>query len=521
MHHAQRRTFLRQSTATSAAIAGAGFLPKTSFALDAWAVDSAGLATEDGVLQLVKAMVGFGPRLTGNAAHKAYVNHLAQSFAELGCQVMRDTQVFERWEAKAWSLKVEQAGQMVPVSVAGYHPYSGSTPPQGIVARLVNPGSLPVPVLPASGEPRAFDAWVLSLRQQLLASAKAMASSQPGGVKGAVVLVNIPSLPLFAGLVDLIKSHEYDPDHTLNFSTSYRRTWVNGFLASVADTYQSQGAVGVIYILDASPQAARGQYVPFFSELKAFPGLLVDRVVGQQLKRSAAAGAKVQFTLNAKVERNATTDSLVAVLSGMSDECVVINTHTDGQNAFEENGAAACMALARYYVRKPIEQRRRTLVFSCLTGHMVTGLPQAQGFLDAHPDLAAKTVASLTIEHFGATEWKDSSLMGYRATGNPEAAGIFHTGGLLQPALAAVKAVDLRRTLLLKPAFGFVFGVGEPFVAAGIPSLAYITGPEYLVAIAPDGHLDKFDKRRMHRELLWCVNVLSRLESMSAEEIAA
>ncbi len=520
MTRSHRRDFLQQGTAAATTLAGVGWWPKSAFALDNWAVDASGLATEEGVLQLVRAMVGFGPRLTGNAAHKAYVNHLAQSFAELGCQVMRDTQVFDRWEAKDWSLKVEQAGRMVPVSLAGFHPYSGSTPPQGIVARLVCPGLLPMPVLPPWGDLRSFDSIVQALRQQLQRSVTGLANSQPGGVKGAVVLVNVPSLPLFAGIVDLIKSHEYDPDRTLNFSTSYRRTWLNGFLSAVADIYQSLGAVGVVYILDASPQAARGQYVPFFSKAKAFPGLLVDRVVGQQLKLAAASGARVQFTLTATVERNATTDSLVAILPGMSDENVVINTHTDGQNAFEENGAAACLALARYHAGKPEGQRRRTLVFSCLTGHMVSGLPQAQGFLDAHPDLAAKAVASLTIEHFGATEWQDSAMAGYRATGNPEVAGIFHTGGLLQPALAAVKAMDLRRTLLLKPAGGFIFGVGEPFVAAGIPSLAYITGPEYLVAIAPDGHLDKFDKHRMRRELQWCVNVLERIDAMSAAQIA-
>lgn len=521
MSRLDRRSFLQQGLAgtSAAALAGTGLLPQQAQAAQAFSVDQDGLATEDGILQLVQAMVAHGPRLTGNAAHKAYVNSLAQTFAELGLQVSRDTQVFERWEVKDHSLKVERAGRLTPVTLAGYHPYSGSTPPEGIRGRLVYPGLIKTPTLPKLGDYDSFDAFTQALKQQVKAGVTADAASQPGGVKGAVVLVNVPNLPLFAGIADIIKSYEYDPDNTLHFTTSYRRTWINGFLAALSDLYQALGAIGIVYILDASPANAQGQYVPFFSKLKQFPGLLVDRVVGAQLRLLAQAGANVQLTLTATLEPNATSDSLVAVLPGMGTENVVINTHTDGQNAFEENGAAACIALARYYASKPIQQRPRTLVFSCVTGHMVDGLPQAQGFIDAHPDLMSNAVASLTIEHFGATEWQDSSLWGYRATGNPEMAAVFYTGGLLKPAIASVKEVDLRRTLLLRPLFGFVFGVGYPLIHAGIPSLAYIAGPEYLVAVAPDGHLNKFDKRRMRRELDWCVNVLQKIERMTTAQL--
>lgn len=517
MSQLDRRTFLQQGAAgtTAAALAGTALFPQEAKAFQQFPVDVEGLATEDGVLQLVRAMVAYGPRLTGNAAHKAYVNHLAQTFAELGLQVTRDTQVFERWEVKDYSLKVEKSGKMSPIALAGYHPYSGSTPPEGIKGRLVCPALITTPIIPNLGDYGSFEAFVQALKQQMSASVTASVASQPGGVKGAIVVVNVPNLPLFAGIADLIKSYEYDPGNTLHFTTSYRRTWINGFLTALADTYQAKGAIGIVYILDANPANALGQYVPFFSKLKQFPGVLVDRVVGNQLRLLAQGGASAQLTLTATVQRNATSDSLVATLPGMSAENVIINTHTDGQNAFEENGAAACLALARYYAGKPIQQRLRTLVFSCVTGHMVDGLPQTQGFIDAHPELVSNAVASLTIEHFGATEWQDSTLFGYRATGNPEVAAVFHTGGLLNPAIASVKDVDLRRTLLLKPLFGFVFGVGHPLIEAGIPSLAYITGPEYLVAIAPDGHLSKFDKKRMRRELEWCVNILQRIERMT------
>ncbi|RZI86774.1 MAG: hypothetical protein EOP38_00295 [Rubrivivax sp.] len=521
MTQLNRRTFLQQGTASAAvsALAGTALFPKEAKAFQSFPTDSAGLATEDGVLELVQSMVAYGPRLTGNAAHKSYVNNLAQTFAELGLQVTRDTQVFDRWEVKDFSLKVERAGKMAPVTLAGYHPYSGSTPAEGIKGKLAYLGQLKLPTLPNLADFKSFDAFVQAIFQQLLPGIVANAASLAGGIKGAIVLVEVPNLPLIAGIADVVKSHEYDPDNTIQFNTSYRRTWINGFLTGLADVYKGMGAAGIVYILDASPDNAKGQYIPFFSKLKQFPGVLVDRVVGNQLRLQAAFRANANLTLTANIEKNATSDSLVAILPGCSAENIVINTHTDGQNAFEENGAAACVALARYYAAKPIEQRQRTLVFSCVTGHMVEGLPQAQGFIDAHPELISRSVASLTIEHFGATEWLDSPIYGYRATGNPEIAGIFHTGGLLEAAIAAVKETDLRRTLLLKPIFGVFFGVGYPLAQAGIPTLAYIAGPEYLVAIAPDGHLNKFDKKRMRRELQWCVDVLRRIEGMTAAQL--
>lgn len=521
MSQLDRRAFLQQgaSGAAAAALASAALMPQAANAFQTFPIDAEGLATEDGALQLVQSMVGYGPRLTGNAAHKAYINHLAQTFAELGLQVTRDTQVFDRWEVQEFSLKVERAGKLTPVTLAGYHPYSGSTPPEGIKGRLAYLGQMKMPPLPNLADFKSFEAFVQAVFQQLLPGIAANAASLVGGLKGAIVLAEVPSLPLVAGIADIIKSYEYDPDNTLQFGTSFRRTWINGFLMALADAYKSLGAVGVVYILDDSPENAKGQYVPFFSKPKQFPGVLVDRIVGNQLRLQAVFRSNACLTLAATVEHNATSDSLVAILPGSSAENVIINTHTDGQNAFEENGAAACIALARYFAAKPIGQRPRTLVFSCVTGHMVAGLPQAQGFVDAHPDLVARSVASLTIEHFGATEWLDSPIYGYRATGNPEMAAIFHTGGLLETAIAAVKETDLRRTLVLKPIFGVFFGVGYPLAQAGIPTLAYISGPEYLVAIAPDGHLSKFDKKRMRRELQWCVNVLHKIEGMTAAQL--
>ncbi|MFX4620532.1 hypothetical protein ABTB32_19485, partial [Acinetobacter baumannii] len=82
--------------------------------------------------------------------------------------------------------------------------------------------------------------------------------------------------------------------------------------------------------------------------------------------------------------------------------------------------------IARHYVAIPQAERPRTLVFSLVTGHMAPHMPQANGFIDAHPDLVAKSAAAVTIEHLGAREWLDDSS-GYHDSGRPEIAALFHS----------------------------------------------------------------------------------------------
>src|ERR1700761_2459329 len=71
-----------------------------------------------------------GPRLTGNTAHRHYIDWLADQFERTGLKVHRDRHSFTRWAPKRWSLRI--AGERI--DVAFYFPYSGQTPPGGVTA---------------------------------------------------------------------------------------------------------------------------------------------------------------------------------------------------------------------------------------------------------------------------------------------------------------------------------------------------------------------------------------------------
>jgi len=322
------------------------------------------------------------------------------------------------------------------------------------------------------------------------------------------------SAPLTTGVfyLPLTYSNEFI-DPTENF----QRPWIDGFLA-VLDLYKAAGAAGVVLVLDASQANTVGQYINFHAEANDIPTLIVNRDTGRKLKYLARRRPKATLRLQATVTPQVQTDSLVAILPGATEENIILNTHSDGQNFAEENGVAACLAIARHYAMIPQNQRPRTLVFSLITGHMMGGMPETQGFVVNNPDLISKATAAFTLEHFGCQGWKDG-WFGYRSTGKAELGALYHSmTKIVRPAVDAMKATKISRCALIRTRSLF-FGIGQPLEDAGIPSLAFIAGPTYLVQIAENDCLDKFDATRMGEELNLVMELLQRIEVMSREEL--
>jgi hypothetical protein len=135
--------------------------------------------------------------------------------------------------------------------------------------------------------------------------------------------------------------------------------------------FQKAGAVAVILAwTDISDANAADQYTPFSRPLQNIPALYVGREIGARLRALAARGAKATVVLEADIVPDTPTDTLIAFLPGTSrDEIIILNTHTDGPNATEENGAIGIVALAKYFSRLPLHDRRRTIVCPLTTGH--------------------------------------------------------------------------------------------------------------------------------------------------------
>jgi hypothetical protein len=424
----------------------------------------------------IQRMVDFGPRLTGSDAHNAYIDWLEREFAAAGCRLLpRDDKELVCWEAKSYGLEV--GGK--PVKVAAYEPRSQETGPKGVSGPLALPGAV---------------------------------------TAGSIPVVDLPlPAPLTEGIFLGLTTETHWSGHTTAdyVGRDYRRLWI----VEGAETapYKELGAAGVVFVLDASYEALLGDYAPFLDDFQNLPALYVDRDTGAELRAAAATQTPAKLTLDA-TRRKVKSPSIVAVLPGESDEALILNTHTDGQNFVEENGGVGLVHLARHYAST--KKLGRTLVFSLVTGHMAPNMPQTQGFIDDHPDLVACAAAAITIEHLGCQEWVDDKSAGYRYTGDPEVFGIWTTQGRMKDVTsAAVKDYDIPHCALLRgpPQFG----IGGAFQTSGVPQIGALAGPNYLVSVVDDGHMDKLDADLAARQLRWVAGLLERLDPIPAAELAS
>jgi len=308
-------------------------------------------------------MAKLGPKYTGNEAHNAFVEFLASHLHECGLDVARERYAFPRWEAHRWEITVTPiSGTGFKIPVTSYFPYSGETPAAGVTGELVYAGHAP-----------SFDL---------------------SGLQGRVALVDFATSVRKFG--EMYKPWGIYPADE-NFPAEYQPA--RGGVNDLAQ-FQKAGAVGVILAwTDISDANAADQYTPFSRPLQGIPGLYVGRETGVKLKSLASSGANATMILEADVHPDTPTDTLIANLPGTNaDEVIIVNTHTDGPNATEENGGLGILALAKYFARLSKSESRRTIVFPLTTGHFAgPWVPSMRGVIEKHPDLIKKAVAALTV----------------------------------------------------------------------------------------------------------------------------
>jgi len=434
-------------------------------------------------------MAKLGPKYTGNPAHVQFVDFLAAQLKSAGLEVARERYTFPRWEARRWELSIAPASEKpFRAPVTSYFPYSGQTPASGVTGELVFAGSNP------------------SFRLDQL--------------HGKIALIDFAcNVRKFGEIYEPWGIHPADAA----FPTSIRpaRGAVNDLTQ-----FQKAGAVGVVLAwTDVSDANAADQYTPFSRPPQNIPGLYVGRETGARLRSLASplasGGAKATLILEAQTFPDSPTDTLIATLAGASDESIIVNTHTDGTNATEENGGIGIVALARYFSRIPKSERKRTLVFPLTTGHFAgPWVPSIRGVITKYPELIKKTVAAVTVEHLGCREWMDGASFRYRATGENEwSVAITETKSTAQALLEALHGSASRRTAVVNPVHGGWLGEGASLTRAGIPTIGYIPQPNYLLAAPADGCIEKLSAELMYSQIQDFAKTIHILDRIPAIEL--
>ena len=457
------------------------------------------LPDETTVWSWLKRLNDFGPRLTGNVAHRESIDFIESELTAIGLKVVRDRLRFARWEARACELALlAPDGSATRVEPTSCFPYSGMTPPEGVEGELVYYRWPPWSFAAAAG-------------------------------KIAVVNITVPSLPRFL-LRLAFRTRSRVPD-TADFAAWFKSPLLAmAWLPDLAAAARA-GVRGVVCVWRrCTRDNAAFQYLPFDTPLQGCPAVWVDNSTGDRLARLARQGGRARLKLEATLDRDAETDTLYAIVPGKTaGESIIVNTHTDGPNACEENGPVGLLALARYILDP---QPQRTIVFAFVTGHFQ--LPQlgnkgqaTRTWLQQHPELwdgqpgHLKAVAGVTLEHLGAMEWKDDLALGrYKSTGEIELELVYTPNQNLDRIyLERRRTGALKRTMTLRPINDIYFGEGEPLYRFGIPTISLIPFPDYLCAAAPTGYIEKLDRNLMYEQIKTFAEVLDDLDQAPAARI--
>ena len=126
---------------------------------------------------------------------------------------------------------------------------------------------------------------------------------------------------------------------------------------------------------------------------------------GFALRDRLAAGETIDLSFRLEVEepRNIATEYTVATLPGMSDEQIVVMSHTDGYfQAATDNaaGMASALELARFFAERPPRERPRTLKFIQFPDHHHGEVARGRAGVGIDDTYPWDTVAvKLTMEH--------------------------------------------------------------------------------------------------------------------------
>ncbi|AIQ24109.1 hypothetical protein NSQ90_15205 [Paenibacillus sp. FSL H7-0737] len=453
--------------------------------IDERKLDSAAVMLKD-----IEVMNSFGSRTTGSEGHNQFISWLEQQVTDMGLKVYRDHYTFDRWEEKSSSLMIDQ--QSIHVSSA--FPYSGETDENGVTGELV---------YTKRGE---YD--------------------QASGKIAVIEIENFRNFP--SGIV--MNMRDSSPMESQIAPNEGDLVLTTALKEAKLEQAKEMGVKAVVVVWKGvSDDKVEKQYVPFTTDYAGIPAIWVNETEGKKVINAAQKHKEGTVILEAEIQKNAPTESFYVKIDGKNkDEAIIINTHTDGINVVEENGAVGMLSMIRYLQQ---EQPERTMIFTFVTGHFrlpdFKGTSQATStWMEGHRELwdgkkgHMKAVAGITVEHLGSMEWKDDDTGHYRPTGKISTEYTYAGNEMMASIwLKAIEKTDGTRTVLLHGHNKFEFGESQPLFEAGIPVIGFIPMPDYLLVDSENREMDKFDAKLMHTQIVSLLKVVKIVDGTETTKL--
>jgi hypothetical protein len=453
-------------------------------------VDNNLLDSSTNILKNIQVMNSFGSRTTGSKGHNNFVSWLEQQVEDMGFTINRDKYTFNRWEEKKSSLLIEQE----EIHVASAFPYSGETAGDGITGELVYT------------KPSDYEK-----------------------ARGKIAVVEIENFKSFPNAL-IMNERAAFPEGNKVVSGEGDLVLTTALKSPKLEEAKKEGVKAVILVWKGvSDEKTEKQYLPFTTDYVGIPAVWVNETEGQKVIGAAKESKKGTVKLEAEMEKDASTESFYVKIDGKnSEEAIIVNTHTDGVNVVEEDGAVGMLSMLRYFQK---EKPERTMIFAFVTGHF--RLPDFKGTSQAtstwlmdHPELwdgkegHLKAVAGITVEHLGSMEWKEDEAGNYGPTGNISTEYTY-VGNEFMGSIWK-KAIENRsnnRSVILRGHNKFEFGESQPLFEAGIPVIGLIQMPDYLTVNSESREMDKFNVDLMHDQLESLVRATKLVDATKTKDI--
>ena len=294
-------------------------------------------------LRRMDAFLGsLGARPTGSPAQARYIDWIRSRLVAIhGVRLSELNFTIDRWTPSSAKLRIRIDGRPTEVPIADAIPYSKSTGAAGVTA--------PVVLVPAD--------------QRIVAA----------NARGRIVVreADAGSIPQADFLLPFIMWKVYDPHHTINPAANFYGDFIayNSRVADLRDA-AAAGAKGILFVKNLPRAQILGHYEPYEGTAWRVPGAFLGADQGKLITDALTAGRPIsaQIVVSARFKR-VITPSLLATIAGRSPQRIVIDSHTDGTNAVEDNGPIAMVAMARYFAALPRACRPRTLEFAFSTAH--------------------------------------------------------------------------------------------------------------------------------------------------------
>src|SRR3954466_4557341 len=478
--------------------------------------DPATLPSAPQLRQMNSYVAKLGARPTGSRAHARYIAWIRKQLKTIpGLQTRDLTYKINRWSARRTTLQLRLDGKTRKLAVAGPVPYSKPTGRRGIKAPLAFvPAGTAIDTANASGRIVVREAPAGSVQQALF-------------------------------LLPVVSWSTYDPNHTIDPSANFKGDFI-AYLERIADLKDAAaaGAKGIVFVKPLPRRQIKGHYEPYEGLPWGVPGVFLGADQGQWITDALDAGKHPLATITVRAGfKRVKTPTVLATLPGVSPQRLVIDSHTDGTNAAEDNGPVAMVAIARYFSSLPANCRPRTLELAFSTAHFyqrVRGADTRDGGAEQFAqqldrDYDKGTVSAVVVlEHLGGIDYEEVDRKtgpGSRLAPNGLRAiqfiGVTPSPPLVKAVQDVVQSYDMQRTIMLQgadapgtttPSHCSFGGEGTPYEKHLLPTVGVIAAPQSLYD--PAFGLEGIDFRLMSDGVLGFTELLNRISAMSQPEVA-